>query len=191
MSPSLQKFLNFIAWASALLLLGTLGLVMVGKIFLKEIVQEVSLEQPQTQKAEATLGQAAPYFELPDLQGATKKLSDLAGQPVVLTFWSTWNTLSADQIRVFDDYLAKNENALFQIVTINHQEDPSLVANFVIRGSYEVPVLLDRSGEVGERYMVRNLPTTYFLDQEGKIRDISVGTLDESMVVDKIEELLR
>ena len=34
-------------------------------------------------------GQAAPDFALPDLDGATVRLSDFSGRPVVLNFWAT------------------------------------------------------------------------------------------------------
>ena len=33
---------------------------------------------------------AAPAFELPDLAGATQRLSDLRGKVVMLFFWATW-----------------------------------------------------------------------------------------------------
>ncbi len=33
-------------------------------------------------------GRMAPDFELKDLQGATVRLSDLRGKPVLLSFWA-------------------------------------------------------------------------------------------------------
>jgi hypothetical protein len=34
------------------------------------------------------IGQLAPGFSLPDIKGNTVKLSDFAGRPVMINFWS-------------------------------------------------------------------------------------------------------
>ena len=99
--------------------------------------------------------------------------------------------LSADQIKILDDHLAKNGEALFKIIAISSQEDRSAVANFINRGGYRVQILLDETGEVGGKYEARNLPATYFIDKNGIARDVFVGILSEKMLVEKIEQLLK
>jgi len=36
------------------------------------------------------VGQKAPEYALPDVDGTVHRLSDLAGSPAVLLFWGSW-----------------------------------------------------------------------------------------------------
>lgn len=141
-----------------------------------------------------SLNNKAPYFNLLSTSGNKMSLPDLAGSGTILTFWSTWNTDAVDQIKILDDYLLKNssvKNKLpINIVTINSQEALSVTENFVRRGGYDVQVLVDSTGEVSNNYGIQTLPTTFFIDADGFVLEIYVGTLSEKMIVDKIERIL-
>jgi peroxiredoxin len=142
-----------------------------------------------------TLLQKAPYFNLLSLEGTRVNLEDFAGSGTVITFWSTWNSESVDQIKIFDDYLAtqaKSKTSLpLHIIAINSQEATGVAANFIRRGGYEIPVALDQTGETSNVYGIQTLPTTFFLDKEGRVMEIVVGTISERMLVDKIEKIVQ
>ncbi|MBI4837283.1 MAG: TlpA family protein disulfide reductase [Candidatus Portnoybacteria bacterium] len=199
-----RPFLKYIKWfliiigIIILLFLILLILRLIGGVFIKEITQEVSVKTYEDKDAVASLNKEAPFFELPDLAGNKIKLSDFLGSPLVITFWTTWNSASADQIKIFDDFLSKNKSLpageagiLFKILTINSQEDKSAVSNFIKRGGYQLNVLLDEKGAISEIYRARNLPITYFLDKNGAIKDIFMGVLNEKMLVDRSEMIIR
>jgi peroxiredoxin len=139
------------------------------------------------------LDNKAPYFDLSDISGNRVRLSDFLNQPLILVFWATWNQSSADQIKILDDYISNksNQSSLVKIVAIDSLEDPSLVKSFIKRGSYNVPISLDVTGDVSNKYNIKSLPTTYFIDKDGIIRDIHTGILSESMIVDKVENILK
>ena len=52
-------------------------------------------------------------------------------------------------------------------------------------------MLLDEDGAVGELYMVRTLPLTYFIDKEGVIQDAFTGILSEKMLLEKSEKIIQ
>ena len=176
--------------------LGTLFLAYFGESLISEVTLEIPIEDREAKVSGVKIGEKAPYFELKDLDENPVAITGLLGKPFILTFWTTWNILSADQIKIFDDYLVAREKenngieALFDIVTINSQEDKSIVSNFMRRGGYQVKVLLDEDGSAGEAYHARNLPVTYFLDADGIIRDVSLGILSEEMLLQKIEKII-
>lgn len=172
-------------------ILGIFLLNVVGELFIQEIIQEVAFEEGEKEVFDIDIDKKAPHWELLNLESETVKLSDFLVDPVVVTFWTSWNLMSADQIQIFDQYLSENDESLFKIVAINNQEDKSIVSNFIKRGKYEVRVLLDETGEVGELYNVRTLPLTYFIDKEGIVRDVFSGVLSKEMLVEKIEKLIR
>ena len=49
------------------------------------------------------------------------------------------------------------------------------------------PVLLDMKGNVAGKYNIRGIPTTYFVDGDGIIRDMQIGAFRS---VDEIEDIL-
>lgn len=169
---------------------GVLVLSRVGNLFISEVTKEIKIEE-RGAVLEAGIGKPAPHFELSDLEGNNKKLSDFLGSPLILTFWTTWNTVSADQIKILDDYSHGDSKNLFKIITISSQEDKSVIANFIGRGGYKINVLLDDVGIATGAYKARNLPATYFIDKNGIIQDIFIGILSKSMLVDKAEQLLK
>lgn len=172
--------------------LGLMALSLSAKYLIREVVQEIDIERAAIIDR-AEINQPLPFFELKDLEGNWHKSSDLIGMPAVIIFWTTWNQVSADQIKILDDYLRKdlNRQDLFKIAAINSQEDKSVVNNFIKRGGYQVRVLLDDSGAVGELYGARNLPATYFIDKDGMIRDVYIGILSERALLEKAEAILR
>ena len=142
---------------------------------------------------EKLLDKQAPDFDLSNNIGNRVKLSEFTNAPVVLVFWATWNQESADQIKIFDDYLtSKNiQIPLIKVLAIDSLEDASIVKSFISRGEYHVPVAIDINGDVSSRYNIKSLPTTYFIDKGGVVREIYTGVLSEDMIVDKVDNLLR
>lgn len=146
---------------------------------------------PEDGSSAHAAGSPAPYFELSDLSGDRVRISDFANTPVLLTFWATQSTDAADQIKILDDWRTAHGDALPTILSVNSQEDKSVVASFIGRGGYAVPVLLDTEGAVGRAYGIQTLPTSFFVDGEGVIREIYVGIMSQQMIKEKSEQLLR
>jgi len=187
-----NNFIKIGLIALALLAAGFLLLNIAGQLFIREVVQVVSLgEGANAEITGVAIGEEAPFWELGDLAGQKVALSHYQDKPLVVTFWSTWNQIAADQISVFDRYLARDTNTLFEIITINNQEGRGIVSNFMRRGGYQVRVLLDETGAVGELYKVKSLPVTYFIDKEGIVRDIVIGAMSEKMLEERIQAIVR
>ncbi len=163
-----------------------------GKYILPDLVGSVDENNNITQMGEKLLNKQAPHFDLADNLGNRVKLSQFANIPVVLIFWATWNAESADQVKIVDDYIAREKNqALVQFLAINSLEDSSLAKAFIRRGGYKVPFALDTLGEVSERYNIKSLPTVYFISKDRVVREVYTGVLSERMLVDKIEQILK
>jgi len=52
------------------------------------------------------------------------------------------------------------------------------------------PIVHDRTSEISRHYRIRSLPTTYRIDQEGRVQGVAVGALTEEQLIKAIEELL-
>jgi len=160
-----------------------------GKFFVTELVQNVILLGAEEKTAlQPAGGKRAPYFNLPDLSGRRVASSDALTKPMVLLFWTTWNNASVDQLAVLDTYVNKQESLPFAVFTVNSQEDAATVKNFIRRGEYRLPVLLDERGALTEQYQARTLPATYFIGADGFIKDVVVGVMSEQELTVRVKK---
>jgi hypothetical protein len=63
------------------------------------------------------------------------------------------------------------------VLAVNDGEDRKAVEEFAAAFGMEMPVVLDRNGLLNERYLVQGLPTTYFIDRQGKLSSMVVGQI--------------
>jgi peroxiredoxin len=137
-------------------------------------------------------GGLAPDFLLERLDGGEVRLSDLRGKGVIVNLWATWCGPCRKEMPQFvAAYDAYQEEGL-EIIAVNLQESESIIRPFVEDFGIDFPVALDRRGAVSEEYRIIGLPTTYFIDREGVVRDVFQGPflerIQETQVQGAIEE---
>jgi cytochrome c biogenesis protein CcmG, thiol:disulfide interchange protein DsbE len=139
------------------------------------------------------VGFLAPDFTLEDLEGNTYSLSDLRGRPILVNFWASWcPPCRAEMPAIQRTYQAYQEDGLL-VLAVNAANQDSLAeaSRFVEQHNLTFPILLDRDGSVSRLYEVRSLPTSFFFDREGKIRDVVVGgPMAEALLRVRAEQLL-
>lgn len=139
------------------------------------------------------VGYRAPDFTLPRLDGGEVTLSDLRGQVVVVNFWATWcppcRAEMPDLQRAYED--RKAEGLTILAVNTTFQDSESSAAQFVRDLALELPVLLDRSGEMSRSYELRAMPTTLFVDRQGIVREVILGgPMSEETIEENLDQLL-
>ena len=123
----------------------------------------------------------APDFEWNAPDGTTKKLSDLRGKPVVITFWATWCEPCRQEMPAMQR-VAFSSDAHFLAVDL--LEDGARVRGFFDSLALDrLDPLLDIDGAVTRKYSVLELPQTFFVDAQGVIKHIEHGAiLDDAAV---------
>lgn len=82
----------------------------------------------------------------------------------------------------------------FVVLAVNatNQDDRRKIDEFIAQRGLTFPVLLDLDGRVSQQYQLRSLPTSFFIDRKGIIRDIVVGgPMSEARIRIRAEELLQ
>ena len=115
-------------------------------------------------------------FELQDLSGATRRLSDYKGKVVFLNFWATWCGPCRFEMPSMEKLYRRFKDKGLEIVAVNLHEDRSSVQSFVDEYELSFTVLLDSTGRVGATYGARSIPTTYILDRDGFVLAGTIGT---------------
>ncbi len=127
-------------------------------------------------------------FELPTLLGETISLEQYRGAAVVLNFWATWCTPCQTEMPLLQHVHAKHAPRLV-VLGVNASEGEQVVSRFVDEFEITFPVLMDAKGAVQSLYLVRALPTTFFLDADGVLQAQHIGELNEELMRGYLELL--
>jgi peroxiredoxin len=101
--------------------------------------------------------------------------ADLQGQIVVIRFWADWCPFCESEMRSIEPvYRAYKEQGL-RLLAINVRQDAKTAAAFVEPLGISYEVLLDEDGDVARAYGVSGLPTTFFLDRQGRLATRILG----------------
>ncbi|MFD1444807.1 thiol-disulfide oxidoreductase ResA [Thermoactinomyces vulgaris] len=139
-----------------------------------------ALYQAVTQDSKSRLqeGEPAPNFTLATLDGKTVQLSDYRGKAVLLNFWGTWCEPCRTEMPALQNAYDQYKDQGFEVLAVNIAETDVAVSSFVEQYQLNFPVLLDRNREVTELYGIVPIPSSFFIDKEGKIRKIVEGPLN-------------
>ena len=168
-------------------------LAIVGAIYLLDPSQQnaTSIDVAASTAPAPRVGQPAPDFELPNLDGKVVKLSDFKGQPVWINFWASWcPPCRAETPDVEAAYKAKHPQGL-TLLAISIGEDAASVRGYVQSAGMTSTVLVDSSEVVASRYRVNGIPTHLFVDKDGIVRDLVSGGLSRSSIDQRLGAIMR
>jgi cytochrome c biogenesis protein CcmG, thiol:disulfide interchange protein DsbE len=139
-------------------------------------------------------GFPAPDFELSTLAGESIRLSDLRGQAVLINLWATWCPPCRAEMpaieKVYNEY--KQDGLIVLAINMTYQDDPGRVPSFVEEYGLTFPILMDTQGTVGTDYQLRSLPSSYFIDREGIIKEVVIGgPMSEALLRTRVEQILK
>ncbi len=115
------------------------------------------------------IGKKAPEFTLQDINGKTLHLSELRGKVVLLNFWAIWCPPCIQEFSSFVKLKSQMKDKPFEMVTIAIDSPLKNVSAFARKKGANFPVLYDGDKKVSRAYGVFSLPTTFLIDQNGRI----------------------
>jgi len=129
------------------------------------------------------IGKEAPDFTLTSLDGKEVKLSDLRGKPVLVNFWATWCPPCRAEIPEIVQTYKETHKDNYEIVGIATQSDRPTIEAFAKEFGILFPVLPDADNRItSDLYHVIPIPTSFFIDKDGIIRDIHIGPVDRTLL---------
>ncbi|MEE9513791.1 MAG: TlpA disulfide reductase family protein [Anaerolineales bacterium] len=139
------------------------------------------------------VGFLAPDFTLESLSGDQISLSDMRGKAIVLNLWASWCPPCREEMPALQRVYQENHERGLEVLAVNMtaQDNIAAVEDFVQEFNLTFPILLDTGGEVGNAYLMRALPTTFFIDQKGVVQRVIVGgPMSEVTLQSTVEQLL-
>jgi peroxiredoxin len=170
---------------------GLIGLVVVA------IVWIVSARiAPPLMPAAAETNRPAPDFSLLTIDGKILRLNDLRGKIVVINFWGTWCEPCKEETPALQSAYEQLQGTDVEFVGINLRSQEELgapgdaaVQSFVDEYGVTYPIVYDSEGDVSRQYQISPIPVSYFVDDEGNIRYVYVGTLTTADIVALVQRL--
>jgi len=140
----------------------------------------INLENyPYLAKKKAFVGQPAPDFTLPDIEGNSVSLSAFRGKVVVLDWWSAECPASERYDRWFSQkYFAWKEQGIYLLaIDSNSIYDDDEIRR--VRGARQIPfpVLRDRGAVVADLYGAKTTPHCFIVSPDGIL--VYEGAVDD------------
>ena len=145
------------------------------------------------------IGEVAPELEgdsadghvqLADLNGTPIRLADLRGKAVWINFWASWCPpcqFETPTVRAMD---ATYRDRGLVIVAVQVQQTVQAGRDYATRYGLGYTIGADVTGAIFHTYHVFALPTQFFIDPDGVLRQIVNGPLSETRASQLIESIL-
>lgn len=135
-------------------------------------------------------GDKAPPFQVGDLEGGRRSLSEWAGKPLVLNFWGTFCPPCTEEMPALQRQSAKWAERGVGVVGMNLGENAVTVRSFIQQYGIRFPIYMDVDDTVRKAYGVNQYPTTFFIRPDGRIHKIIIGKMDEATIDSTVEAML-
>lgn len=127
----------------------------------------------------STAEKSVPEFSLTDLAGRRWTLADLKGKTTFINFWATWCGPCLTEMPYLEKLHRRlKDHPTVQLLTLNVDENPGVVAPFLRTGSYTFPVITAEQF-VQNTLKVNGYPANWVVDPDGIVRRMQGGGLGE------------
>ena len=135
------------------------------------------------------VGKPAPNFTATTLEGAKVTLRGLRGHPVWLSFGAPWcqpcRAENPDVEAAYEKYRAQGLEVLWVVINDNRSD----IEGYAKRTGLSFPMVDDSSGAIESRYRIDGIPSHFFIDSSGILREIRISSLSPSMIEEDLAEI--
>jgi len=120
-------------------------------------------------------------------------LTKYQGKVVLIDFWATWCPPCKQSMPFLNALRNEQKDRGFEIIAINVDEDTPQARKFLGDFPVDYPNAYSSTGDCPEKYDVKAMPSSYFIDRKGTVRYVHLGFrhADEEDIRKKVLELLK
>jgi len=158
------------------------------------IVFVLKQNNPYLKYSPLRVGDPAPNFTLPGLDGKVVSLSDHRGHVVLVNIWATWCPPCVDEMPSMEKLYQELKGENFEILAISIDAlGEKAVAPFMKKLNLSFPALMDPDGTVKTLFQTTGVPESFIINQEGILIEKVIGPRDwgATPVVGFFRDLLR
>ncbi len=137
----------------------------------------------------------SPDFTVYDINNKEVNLSDYKGKNVVINFWASWCPPCKYEMPYFQNatekYKDKNVEILMLNLTDGYRETVDSATKYMKENNFDMNLLFDKNLEAATKYQVQGVPRTIFIDKEGYIVKDYTGAMEQDVLYDEIDKLIK
>lgn len=123
---------------------------------------------------EPLMGKAAPDAVLPKSDGASASIMNAReGKKGILVFWATWCPHCYVELGKINDALPSLQKKGIKIILVDVGESKEQVEEYLLRRQMDLSSFIDGENVLQEPYDVLGVPTMFFIDEQGTVRDVT------------------
>ncbi len=126
-------------------------------------------------------GQPVPPIIGTTLDGAAFDLASLRGRPVIVNFWGPSCIPCREEFPLFIAKLAEHAGDGLAIVGVLMDDPPAPARDYIAEYNATWPTVDDADRAIHDAYRVAARPQTYFIDRDGILRSVQVGTVTDEL----------
>jgi len=134
-------------------------------------------EIDQSRGPTQVVGMNAPELTVPLVSGGSLRLASLRGHDVLLNVWASWCGPCRREMPALER-LARERTGTMVVVAVDQGEDPAIAAQFARRFGVTFAIGSDQDQRLGTQLHLAGLPSSFFIDKHGVIRDAVDGEMD-------------
>ena len=143
------------------------------------IIFALKQNNPYLKFSPLRVGQPAPDFTLPGLDGKMVSLSDYRGQVVLVNVWATWCPPCVGEMPSMEKLYRALKGTNFEILAVSIDAlGKEAVAPFMKKYNLSFPALMDPDGTIKTLFQTTGVPESFIINQEGILIEKVIGPKD-------------
>lgn len=139
--------------------------------------------------AEVAAADAALAVPIVRFDGTEDSLESYAGQHMVVNFFASWCAPCLAELPEFEQ-VHQDLAGEVTFVGLNIQDPPEAGLAVIDQTGITFEVARDPNGEVFTAFGAMGMPTTVFIDDDGRVVEVFSGVLPGEALLERIEEFL-
>jgi cytochrome c biogenesis protein CcmG/thiol:disulfide interchange protein DsbE len=135
------------------------------------------------------IGKPAPDFTATTLEGKRTSLGRLRGHPAWLTFGATWCQECRAEAPDIEATWKRYRGQGLELISIWIQDDRSDIDDYAKRIGLDFPKIDDASERIANAYRIVGIPSHFFIDRTGVLREIRISALDPQEMEEDLAEI--
>ncbi|MGE5677130.1 MAG: TlpA disulfide reductase family protein [Pseudomonadota bacterium] len=158
-------------------------------VFLRDHYTAKGADKGEQQQAIKRNIMADYDFSAKDLNGNDIVLSEFKGKRVYINFWSLSCRPCEKEMADIEALYNETKDSDIVILSVNVAGEEEKVRSAVLKRGCSFPIILDYEGKITAQYHVMGFPTSFFIDKEGYLSDISIGALTLEEMKKRIDSM--
>lgn len=155
-----------------------------------KITLDLKLNAKATVVVGSQIGDRAPDFTLPAVDGTELTLSQFRGKLVMVNFFETTCPACEEETAYIQEIYEEWPADELEILAVSVGERAQFVQSFLDTRSLTFPALLDNDEAIKNLYNVSSYPTTFFINSDGIVKVIKSGRFNSSSEINTILKAL-